>query len=279
MLQIARAKPMTRSFEVSGVWMRAAQLLPALLLFIGHSFCHGAEPPADRGVLKGRFLYDGTPRKPEPLDTLKEPLCKQFNLVDESLVVDADGGLKNVLIFVVTKDVAPPPANKKPSDLTNRDVVILRMRHGRFEPHVLPMLVTQTLEIHYDDEFSHNVHVSEHNDVSPNLYPGPIVPYKYSKPSSRPLPIECNIHPWMKAYVLPRDNPYFAVSKEDGTFEIKDLPVGKSLEFQVWHEVAGNFSRLERKGWTKGQFTLTVKAGANDLGEIKLDSKSFERKR
>ena len=80
----------------------------------------------------------------------------------------------------------------------------------------------------------------------------------------------------MKGYVLPRDNPYFAVSGADGKFEIKDLPVGK-LEFQVWQEKAGNFKDYTTGGWKSGRFEFDIKAGDNDLGTIKFDPKLFTK--
>ena len=56
----------------------------------------------------------------------------------------------------------------------------------------------------------------------------------------------------MKAYIIARDDPYVAVTKPDGTFEIKNLPAGEDIEFQVWHEQAPG--GLEAKGgWSKGR--------------------------
>jgi hypothetical protein len=88
--------------------------------------------------------------------------------------------------------------------------------------------------------------------------------------------ISCSIHPWVIAYVLPRDNPYIGLSDEDGSFEITNLPAGKSLEFQVWHERANGFMKLERKGWKNGRFTRTIQPGENDLGEIKFAPELFQ---
>ena len=146
----------------------------------------------------------------------------------------------------------------------------------RFEPHILPMLLSQTLVIKNSDPFSHNSNVTEvgGQGANPLIASGKEATYKYARAQVIPQPVACNIHPWMKGFVLPRDNPYSAVSKGDGTFEIKDLPVGK-LEFQVWQEKAGN---VDTKAWPKGRkFEYTIKAGDNDLGVIKLDPKLFNK--
>ena len=98
---------MTQTVHDVNSWRHWTQLFVGVVLAMTPALLSAAEATAERGTMKGRFLYDGKPPKPEPLDTSREPLCKQFNLVDESLVVGADGGLKNVLVFVVSKDVTP----------------------------------------------------------------------------------------------------------------------------------------------------------------------------
>jgi hypothetical protein len=72
----------------------------------------------------------------------------------------------------------------------------------------------------------------------------------------------------MKGYVVIRDNPYFAVTGKDGTFEIKNLPVGEELEFQALHEKAGYL--LAKPDWAKGRFKMKIAAGGSDLGAVKV---------
>jgi hypothetical protein len=232
-------------------------------------FCVAATAQAQWGNLKGKFVYDGKPPVPQKLDTNKEPMCVAHNLTDEALVVDSSGGIKNVVVYLRSKNVKANPALE-----TQPAQVELDNKNCRFEPHVLPMLVSQTLSVKNDDPFSHNSNVTELGGAGTNplLPAGANATYKYARPSLVPQPVTCNIHPWMKAYVLPRDNPYFAVSKADGTFEIKDLPVGK-LEFQAWQEKSGY---VDTKAWPKGKFTYEIKPGDNDLGVIKLDPKIFK---
>jgi hypothetical protein len=225
---------------------------------------------AQWGTLKGKFVYDGKAPAPQKLNVAKEPICMEHNPVDESLLVGPDGGLKNVVIFVRTKGVKVNPDLAKAPEKVELD-----NKGCRFEPHVLPMLLSQTLVVKNSDPFSHNSNVTEvgGQGANPLIAPSKEATYKYARAQVIPQPVACNIHPWMKALVLPRDNPYTAVSKDDGAFEIKDLPVGK-LEFQVWQEKAGN---VDTKDWPKGRFTYDVKAGDNDLGTVKLDPKLFNK--
>jgi hypothetical protein len=97
--------------------------------------------------------------------------------------------------------------------------------------------------------------------------------WRFRRSQNLPVPIACNYHPWESAYVLPRDNPYVAVSAADGTFRIAKLPVGE-LEFQAWQERIGY---LDTSGWPKGRFAVTIKPGVNDLGTIKLNPSMFEK--
>jgi hypothetical protein len=225
---------------------------------------------AQWGNLKGQFIYNGKAPEPKKLDTNKEPTCVPHNLIDESLIVGPDGGIKDVVIYVRTKGVKINPALANPPARAELD-----NKNCRFEPHILPILLTQTLVVKNSDQFSHNSNVTEVGGAGTNplIAAGKEATYKYARASVTPQPVACNIHPWMKGYVLPRDNPYFAVSKPDGTFDIKDLPVGK-LEFQVWQEKAGF---VDTKDWPKGRFTMDIKPGDNDLGVIKLDPKLFNK--
>jgi hypothetical protein len=107
--------------------------------------------------------------------------------------------------------------------------------------------------------------------------------FKVAKGKASPIPGEvvCNIHPWMKGWVVIRPDPYFYVTKDDGSFEIKDLPVGEDLEYQVWHEKAGYLTTVSLDGkkttWDKGRFKKKLAKGETDLGEIKVDAKNFKK--
>ena len=74
--------------------------------------------------------------------------------------------------------------------------------------------------------------------------------------------VNCNIHGWMKAYIRVFDHPYYAVTDDDGNFEIKMPPAGKYHIF-YWHD----------SGWKDGAagangFPIDIKAGVNDLGKV-----------
>jgi hypothetical protein len=219
---------------------------------------------ADWGDLEGKFVYDGMVPEAKKLDTSKDAACcGAFNVVDESLVVDKDGGIANILVYVITKDVAVHP--EAASNIEK--VVKLDNKGCRFEPHILPLWYTeQTLTITNNDNCGHNTNIAIPADLTINpLMPmgGELKDQKCKREARQPYPISCNIHPWMKAYIMPRKSPYFAVSGADGTFQLKNLPVGE-LQFKVWHERKGF---LAAPGWEKGEFKMKIAKGANKLGK------------
>jgi len=52
------------------------------------------------------------------------------------------------------------------------------------------------------------------------------------------VPFKCDVHGWMNAYVGVMDNPYYAVTAKDGSFELKSLPPG-TYTIAAWHEKLG----------------------------------------
>lgn len=219
------------------------------------------------GNLKGKFVYEGMMPAPRPILAAAAPP----GLVDESLVVNPLGGVANILVYCRTKGIAVNPVLQQ----AQAPSINLDIKNSRFEPRILPLVVTQSLVIQNGDLVNYGPNCSPIGDSAFNslVAPGKRFTVQLHKSQAIPQPVACNAHPWMKAYILPRDNPHFAVSKPDGSFELKDLPVGV-LEFQAWQEKAGY---LEAPGWAKGRFQLTIKPGDNDLGTIKLSPKVFNR--
>lgn len=234
----------------------------------------------DWGTLTGRFVFDGKAPAAEKITVNKDQeVCGKHPLNDESLVVDDKGGLANVFVWVRTKDMKVAPSY----DAKAKDKVVLDNHECRFEPHALAMRNTQQLEVKNSDSVGHNTNAALVSNAPFNgiIPAGKESDFTLSMAENTPATVTCNIHPWMKGYLLVRPDPYFAVSGKDGKFEIKDLPVGKELEFQVWQEKAGNVAKAsiggKDAGWNKGRFKYTIKPGANDLGEIKLDASQFNK--
>jgi hypothetical protein len=81
----------------------------------------------------------------------------------------------------------------------------------------------------------------------------------------------------MSAHMITRNSPYFAVTKEDGTFEIANVPAGVDLEFRVWHETAG-FPSGEFAGrrWNKGRFTVNLQNDQVEEMNVEMGADLFQ---
>ena len=63
----------------------------------------------------------------------------------------------------------------------------------------------------------------------------------------RPIAVACDIHSWMKAWIMVFDHPFFAVTGPDGSFEIKGVPAGEQ-HLVVWQEKVGYVNRKRPRG-------------------------------
>jgi len=219
------------------------------------------------GDLVGRLVYDGTAPPRQKLKVDKDlDCCGKFDIRDESLMVGSDGGLMSVFIYLrtVKVEICPELAAAAPKRVTldNRDCI--------FQPHCMAIWYDrQEFYIVNSDPVAQNVAFTPLGDTPANIVlpVGGDASHQFGRKQNLPVPIACNYHPWESAYILPRDNPYFDLSQADGTFRIAKVPLGM-LEFQAWHERVGY---LDAPQWPKGRFTVTVRAGINDLGTLKLN--------
>ena len=206
---------------------------------LGGGGAGGAGGGTGWGTLKGRFVYNGTaPARANIPMGGKDPLCK-VPITDESLVVDASTkGLANVLLFAVEASRVNPELAAAPAK-----EAIFDQKECRFIDHVFAMQTKDKLAVLNGDTTAHNTNGSPgRGNPSFNVLLEAVkgrYDYQFKNPLTAPFDATCSIHPWMKSYIIARPDPYFAVTKADGTFEIAKLPAGEDVEIQVWHERAG----------------------------------------
>lgn len=253
---------------------RTAATLAALALFAGPAFAD------EWASIKGKFVFGGAAPSAAELKADKDvEVCGKHKLVAEELVVGADKSIANVVVFVCDKEVKVNPEAGKASAAGK---VVLDNKDCRFEPHVAFVQTGQELVIKNSDTVGHNSNVATvKNPPSNNLIPaGGETAMKFTSDEAIPAQVTCNIHPWMKGWLLVRPNPYAAVSRADGTFEIKDVPVGE-VELQFWHEKAGYIGEMTINGKaekaSKGRKKVAVAAAGTDLGEIVLPPAIFQK--
>lgn len=230
---------------------------------------------ASWGNLKGRFVYDGKAPTAKKFNVAKEPGCVKHNPVDETIVVGENGGLENVAVYLYLgrgkKVSAIHPDYEKPEEMNKK--VELDNNACRFEPHLQVLRTTQTLLVKNSDQWSHNTKYESFRQSFNQIVPaGGSAEFHLTKAESLPGAVNCNIHPWMSGHLLVRDDPYMAASGKDGSFEIKNLPVGEH-EFVFWQESVGFLKKVKFKGGatsTRGRAKINIKEGDNDLGDIKI---------
>jgi plastocyanin len=135
--------------------------------------------------------------------------------------------------------VEGPKVKPRPSSAT------ITMKGKAFEPRVAVVPVGGTVEFPNQDPVFHNVFsVSGENRFDLDLYKKPKSgAWVFRYPGL--VRVYCNIHPQMSAYVLVRDNPFFARASSDGSYEIPDVP-GGTWVVKAWHERAGETSQPVR---------------------------------
>jgi len=182
--------------------------------------------------------YNGTPPAPKKIDTTADPVCgqKNPNLTTDDTIVK-DGKLANTFIYIREGTV---DGGKKIGDYSwpvPPTPVKLDQNGCHYAPHVLGIMVNQKISITNSDATQHNIHPTpklntEWNQTQANGAP-PIE--KTFGRAEQLIPVKCNQHPWMKAYIGVMKHPLYAVSSDTGAYEIKGVPPGK-YTIIAWRE-------------------------------------------
>ncbi len=189
-------------------------------------------------TLSGKVAFKGTAPSAKPIKMNADPKCAEANKdkkpVSEDVVVNSNGTLQNVFVYV------KEGLTQKDFQASTEPMVVFDQNGCRYHPHVFGIRTNQTLEIRNSDPTLHNVHALPKTNSQFNVGM-PIKDMKISKKFEKPeigAKIKCDVHPWMKAYVHIMDHPFYSVTGEQGSFEIKDLPAGKYV-VSAWHETYG----------------------------------------
>ena len=196
---------------------------------------------SDAGGISGTVHFQGKAPSLRPIVMDKDPVCageQSGTVLSEDGRVNANGTLPNAFVYI----------SKGSGNLSGHvpaNSVTLTQKGCTFGPHVLGIMVGQTLQVVTQDPTTHNIHVTAakgNRDWNVSQQPGtPSVTTKFSQPAIM-VPVHCNIHPWMEAFIGVVTNPYFAVTGDDGNFHIKDVPPG-DYTLSVWTATFGTQER------------------------------------
>jgi uncharacterized protein (TIGR03067 family) len=195
------------------------------------------------GDLTLRFVYDGPRPKPGRIAVTTDAATFGPDVPDESLLVGDDGGLANVAVYLTSKDAPVHVDEQKRAEAPSE----LKVQDGLFRPRVLPLKVGQKLTLSNPSTVAMNFHfTSASNPFNFLVAAKGDRQLTLSGAERSPLPLRCDIHTWMRAYLLPLDHPYAAVSGKDGVARLRNLPAG-DWTFRLWHEKAGYFKGADGK--------------------------------
>ena len=244
--------------------------------------------PTGWASIHGAFRIDGTPppRRPAAVQGDDTSYCAPGGNVplSEEVVVGSDGGIRDVLVFLDTAIPDDPQwINPERYDADKAAEVLFDQKQCMFLTHVMAMRSTQTLKIANSDDVGHNTKIEPRDDAkafNQIIAPGRTAMHEIGGPERQPMPVVCSIHPWMRAYLITRDSPYFDVTDESGQFRIEDVPAGVELEFRVWQEKANFIQSVtvngEEQRWRRGRFTLTLDPGQVYEMEVVVSASLFQ---
>jgi hypothetical protein len=240
----------------------------------------------DTGTLKGKVTYDGTPPTPDDLtgqmEAKAEPdksHCLKGDRKGQLWIVGADKGVANVVVWLRApegKFFDVPAAERNRTDTVTVDQPFCQfiphvqaINPSDYDPSTKKQKKTgQTFKILNSAPINHNTawkgnplfNSGVNQIINPkkemDVVAAPCSPSKAGGEDL--LSVNCDIHKWMTAKVAVFDHPYYAVTKADGTYEIKNVPAGVEVILCHWHESMDATSL--RKAVTE---KVTLKTGEN----------------
>ena len=191
---------------------------------------------ASAATVTGKVAFTGAKPVLRNIDMSATPACSRAHTTpqkSEEAIVNDNGTLRYTFVWV--KSGLPDRQWPAPSG-----AVALDQQGCMYKPHVLGVMTGQNLEIRNDDPTNHNIHPlpkinQEWNESQPPK--GDPKMRSFAREEVM-IPVKCNVHPWMRSYIGVVGHPYFAVTGDDGSFTIKNLPPG-TYTIEAWHEKFG----------------------------------------
>ncbi|MBN9120218.1 MAG: hypothetical protein J0I06_13830 [Planctomycetes bacterium] len=227
-------------------------------------------------TIKGQVVFPADtpiPKRAALNVTQDKPHClAKGAILDESILVNPKNrGIKNVVVYLrpdnmaagaafAANEIHPGDAKRKPAE------VVIDQPCCQFVPRVTVARVGDTIVVKNSAPVAHNFFWDSGNNGAHNVTVPKMETWRMPAAlvkENPPIQYKCTIHGWMTGYVRIFDHPYYAVTDEDGKFEIKNAPAGK-FRIVYWHENGV-------RGGANGRFgdPVQIAAGANDTMEMK----------
>ena len=185
------------------------------------------------GTISGHVLFKGEPPPPKELRvTLNKKTCGH-TYQSESLLVSEKGGIQNVVVSLLRiPQGLPITTSDKPIHIDQQKCI--------FIPHVLLVPAGAEFEALNSDPVSHNFHtIGAHNkeiNIMQTKTKRRRLPLIFPEPDT--IEVTCDVHSWMKAWIIVTEHPYYALTDAEGQFRLENVPEG-SYRIKAWHEELG----------------------------------------
>lgn len=193
-----------------------------------------------QGTVSGKVNFEGTAPVPKPVNFGAEKQCALVHgdkpPMEETIVVNSNNTLKNTLVYI--------KEGVSGTFETPKDALEINQRGCVFSPHVAAGMAGQTVRFKNGDDLLHNVRSISQKGQTFNIAQ-PIKDMSIDKVFKQPeigIQLKCDVHFWMLSYLHIFEHPFFAVTGEDGSFTIPNLPAG-TYTLEAWHEKLGTLTQ------------------------------------
>jgi len=211
----------------------------------------GPALPIQAATIRGVVTYASSVESKKLPVTIDQYVCGKEK-DSEDLVVGRERGLRNAVVWLQTP---PPGAAAKENPLPK---VELDQRGCAFVPRVVIVPAGGTVEFLNSDRLLHNLHsVGAENPSFNRTQPrGRAIPITFTRPEI--IRVNCDLHSWMRAWVVVADHPFYALTNEAGEFALANVPAGK-YTLQIWQESLGTTAREVVVGDQDTRVTVELK--------------------
>ena len=211
------------------------RLVKACLLVCIGSWWSLLEVTVQAATIEGTVQFTGTIVEPKALTVTSDRYVCGEHKDAQDLIVSADRGIRNAVVSLQT-----PPSGVRwylsgpPPQIDQKECV--------FIPRIVVVQVNGTVEFLNSDRLLHNIRSKNirHNSAFNRTQPrGRTIPITFTKPEI--VQIGCDLHPWMRSWVVVADHPFYTITGDNGEFKLGNVPPGR-YTLVVWQEILGTIT-------------------------------------